>query len=255
MKEVSDIIKQGGSNITVSPQKRLSIPKEDPRYRTMNLQGGGTDGSFAYYIMNEHGKTSDLKSKILKVDLESWQIVGEGNGLILSHANDITYDTRHHRLVVAHCQPDRSAVSFIDPDTLEITETRNIPTGGQYSICYSDERGLYAIGKSLCYDIGILDEDFNLIATHPGEKGYTKQGMECDKDHIYFLQSDKTCNWIFYYDWAGSFLGKIKLPMLGEAENLFIRGNRLIAAFNNGTDKTGDIYEISLSINEADCVT
>lgn len=245
--KISEFIKaHEGDEISATLTKRLSIDKCDPRYSVMNMQGGGTDGSFGYFIMNEHGKSADLRSKIIKVDLDTWDIVAVGHDLYLGHANDIAYDAEGGRLVVAHCQPQRDKISFIDPETLTLIEERIVPTGGQYAIAYSATRGRYAIGKSLTYDIGILDGDFNLLESYQGERGYVKQGMECDEEYIYFLQSTVGFNVIVYYDWSGNRRGSITLPIADEGEHLFIRGDRLIIGFNNGKDKSGDIYEVTL---------
>ena len=116
----------------------------------------------------------------------------------------------------------------------------------------NEKRNKYAIGKSLCYDIGILDSDFELLQTYAGEDGYTKQGMECDDDFLYFFHTGKKNNWIWVYDWDGNFQKKFKVPMVGESENLYIRGDKFIAAFNNFKDQTGDIYEMTLSAKPAD---
>ena len=80
-----------------------------------------------------------------------------------------------------------------------------------------------------------------------GQDGHTRHGIECDHKYIYFLQSGVRFNWIWIYDWDGDFVKKLKLPMLGEGANLFIRDGKLVVAFNNKKDKTGDVYEFRFS--------
>ena len=80
----------------------------------------------------------------------------------------------------------------------------------------------------MCFDVNVLDDDFNLVSTVLGEDGHTQQGMECDGDYIYCLQSSIRHNYIWCYTWEGEFVKKILLPPVGEAEHLFIHGDKLI---------------------------
>lgn len=243
---ISDIIRSLdlGDDIEVTIEKKLSIPTFVEGYKKCYMQGGGTDGKYAFYIINEGGNTGLEKSRMYKIDLETWEIVAQKQDFLWSHANDVTYDSKRGVIVVCHCNKN---ISLLDPETLEELEVRELTTGGQYSMAYNEKRDQYAIGKSLCYDIGITNSDFELIETYPGEDGYTKQGMECDDDFIYFFHTGKRNNWILVYDWEGGYHGKFTVPMVGESENLFIRGDKFIAAFNNFKDQTGDIYEMTLT--------
>ncbi len=242
---ISDIIRAlDGDEIEVVIEKKLSIPTFVEGYKKCYMQGGGTNGKYAYYIINEGGNTGEELSRMYKIDLETWEIVAQRQDFKWAHANDVTYDSKRDVVVVCHCN---KRISFVDPDTLEELEVRELTTGGQYSMAYNAKRDQYAIGKSLCYDIGITNSDFELIETYEGQDGYTKQGMECDDDFIYFFHTGKRYNWIWVYDWDGNYLKKFTVPMVGESENLFIRGDKFIAAFNNFKDQTGDIYEMTLS--------
>ena len=242
---ISDIIRAlDGDEIEVTIEKKLSIPTFVEGYKKCYMQGGGTDGKYAYYIINEGGATGLEKSRMYKIDLETYEIVAQKQDFLWSHANDVTYDSKRGVIVVCHCN---KKISLLDPETLDELEVLELTTGGQYSMAYNAKRDQYAIGKSMCYDIGITNSDFELIQTYPGEDGYTKQGMECDDDFIYFFHTGKRNNWIWVYDWDGNYLKKFTVPMVGESENLFIRGDKFIAAFNNFKDQTGDIYEMTLT--------
>ncbi len=243
---IIDIIKTSrGEDIEVTLEKKMTLSTFVEGYKRCYLQGGGTDGRYGYYIINEGGNTGAEKSKLYKIDLETWEIVAEAQDFLWCHANDVTYDTRRGLVIVSHCNKD---ISLVDPDTLEVVEVKRLTTGGQYSIAYNPKRDRYAIGKSMCYDIGILNSDFELIETFEGEDGYIKQGMECDDEFIYFFHTGKKNNWVWVYDWDGNYQKKFKVPMVGESENLFVRGNKFIAAFNNHKDRTGDIYEMTLTV-------
>lgn len=245
-KKVSDIIKElMDKEIEVTLEKKLTIG-QDENYKIMNMQGGGTDGKYAYYVMNEYGSTAEVKSKIVKVDLDTWQIVKENGPLYMCHANDVAYDSDNDRLIICHCNVDSHIDSIVDPESLEVTETQRVDTR-HYAIAYCAERGQYVVGKSETYDGAVLDKDFKHILSFAGEDGHIKQGMECDGEFIYFFQTGVRYNWIWVYDWNGSFLKKFKVPMVGESENLFIRGDKFIAAFNDFKNKITDIYVMTLS--------
>ncbi len=242
---ISDIIRElDGDEIEVTLEKKLSLPTFVEGYKKCYMQGGGTDGKYAYYIINEGGNTGEELSRMYKIDLETWEIVAQRQDFKWAHANDVTYDSKRGVVVVCHCN---KRISLVDPETLEELEVRELTTGGQYSMAYNEKRDCYAIGKSMCYDIGITNSDFELISTYDGQDGYTKQGMECDDDFIYFFHTGKRHNWIWVYDWDGNYLKKFTVPMVGESENLFIRGDKFIGAFNNFKDKTGDIYEMTIT--------
>ena len=245
-KTVSSIIRSlEHREITVTLEKKLSLPRSGGE-NGFNMQGGGTDGKYGYFIMVTRGPSETAMSYIHKVDLESWEILKISQPLPLHHANDLCYDPKHHRLVISHCDVHPDWVSFVDPDTLELIETVTIPQP-HYSMAFCPEKGLYVAGKSRTYDFVLLNEDFEPQRLLPGEDGHVKQGMECDEDYIYFFQTGIRNNWIFVFDWEGTFLRKIPVPMVGESENLFVWGDRLIGAFNNHEGWTGDIYEMKLS--------
>jgi len=246
MKAVSQIISSlEGKDIKVSLTKKLAFS------RTINgtrwyMQGGGTDGTYGYYAINSGGDSRESATLIYKVDLAAWQIVKISQPLYMSHANDIAYDPKHHRLIVSWCDIEPDKVAVVDPDTLVLLETKQIPQR-HFSIAYCAERGRYVAGKSRTYDLALLDDDFQPVALLPGVEGYIKQGLECDEDYIYFFQTGTDANWIFIFNWNGSLIRKISVPMVGESENLFIRGDKLICAFNDREHNELAIYEAALS--------
>ena len=243
---VSEVVRALESKeIRVTLEKVWSIPRE-ANSLSFNMQGGGTDGTYGYFILVTKGDSATAMSYIHKVALDTWQTVKISKPLPLNHANDLAYDPKHHRLVISHCDiyPDR--VSMVDPDTLELQETRTIPQK-HFSIAYNPNKGLYVTGKSRTYDFMLLDDDFQPVRLLPGEDGHVKQGLECDDDYIYFFQTGVRNNWIFVFDWEGNFLRKIPVPMVGESENLFVWGNGFIGAFNNNTDNTADVYRMTLT--------
>ncbi len=244
--KVSELIKKYGvDGVEVTLEKKFTVGQDD-RYKTMNMQGGGTDGKYGYFVMNEYGSTADVRSKLIKIDLETWEIVAEAHDLYMCHANDVAYDAKRNRLLVTHCNVDSHKMSVIDPDTLALIEVKSIPTR-HFAMAYCAEKNRYVVGKTATYDIAVLDENFELVYDFIGEDGHVKQGMECDEDFIYFFQTGCRYNWIFVYDWDGKYYGKIPVPMVGESEHLFFKDGQFIASFNVFATKTADIYKMTVS--------
>ena len=238
-----------GKCVQVTLEKKFSISRGDGE-NLLHMQGGGTDGTYGYFIMVTAGDSATAMSTIYKIDLQTWQVVKASRPLRLYHANDLAYDSKHHRLVVSHCDLVPDQVSFVDPDTLEITEVRTIPQK-HFSIAYNADRGMYVAGKSRTYDLVLLDDEFTPVKLLPGEDGHVKQGLECDQEYIYFFQTGVRYNWIFVYDWDGNYWGKIPVPMVGESENLFVWQDGFVGAFNNHENHSADIYIMKISEKEA----
>ena len=233
-----------GSEITTTLTRKLSISRAIDGGRWY-MQGGGTDGMYAYYAMNSGGNSEHSQTRIHKVDLETWQVVKVSPPLYMAHANDIAYDPKHHRLIVSWCDIEPDKVAVVDPDTLELLDTLTIPQR-HFSIAYCADKSRYVTGKSRTYDLALLDDDFQPVELLPGVEGYVKQGLECDTEYIYFFQTGKDANWIFVFDWEGTLICKVHVPMVGESENLFIRGDKLICAFNGAENNEAVIYEAEL---------
>lgn len=239
------ILSLAGKIPEVRMEKKCALPRTFGGQH-WNMQGGGTDGRFAYYVMNTGGDSTKSISRIYKIDLQTWQIQKISGDLYMSHANDIAYDSLHHRLIIPWCDVAPEKIAIVDPDTLELLETKVIPQR-HFSLDYCGEKNLYVAGKSRTYDLVLLSDDFTPVRTLVGEEGYVKQGLACDSQLIYFFQTGKNENWIFVYDWDGALVQKIPIPMVGESENLFVRGGKLICAFNDHDNDEGAIYEVTIS--------
>ena len=246
MKTVSQIIRSlEGKEIKVSLTRKLAFSRMIDGTQWY-MQGGGSDGTYAYYAINSGGDSRESETLIYKVDLATWQIIKISQPLYMSHANDIAYDPYHHRLIVSWCDIEPDKVAVVDPDTLELLETKQIPQR-HFSIAYCPERHRYVAGKSRTYDLALLDDEFAPVALLPGVEGYVKQGLECDDRYIYFFQTGTDANWIFVFDWDGALIHKIAVPMVGESENLFVRGDKLICAFTDKDAGELTVYEAALS--------
>ena len=164
---------------------------------------------------------------------------------MLNHANDITYNSKLDLLVVAHNNPNRTHISFVNPETLEITETKVIEYK-IYCIDYNAKTDTYVIGLSGGQTFRIVDADFKAVSDvfQPTEQtsGYTTQGCACDENYIYFVLYNK--NVITVYNWRGEFVTLVTLNIGSiEPENISVAGDALyVGCASNGCR----VFELTL---------
>ncbi len=236
-----DILKNGFDDIDFSSVKSISFSSElilDDVHEGQNtiLQGGCTDGKYAYFCSdNPNADTCSVS----KYRIGSWEEVARSTSVKLDHANDITYNKDKDCLVVCHNSPVKTRVSFVNKKTLEVIETFDISLK-IYSITYNAKTNQYAVGISSTFDFAILDKDFNVIKTISGvkPKSTIKQGMDSDGKYLYFLLSSP--NAISVYDWDGVHYGIFELndeAKKYETENMFLFNNELYIGYNSGYGK------------------
>lgn len=218
----------------ISPQKGFSV-----------MQGGGTDGKYAYIALICKALTPE-QGKIFKFDLETKELVKVSEGLLTAHTNDITYDSKNHRLVISRCTEEDGwrGVSFVDPDTLELIETIMIPTGFR-AIDYLPTTNQYVLGIN--YSFVITDENFNTVSSFPcQDPQYTTQGCYSDEKYIYDVRyiSKSDVHYIVIYTMDGQYIGTV--PVYGfpnvEPENLFFYNGDFIM----GCNKASRVYKLEL---------
>ena len=89
MKTVSQIIRSlEGKEIKVSLTRKLAFSRMIDGTQWY-MQGGGSDGTYAYYAVNSGGDSRESETLIYKVDLATWQIIKISQPLYMSHATDI----------------------------------------------------------------------------------------------------------------------------------------------------------------------
>ena len=214
----------------------------------MVLQGACTDGEYAYVILENQKETPSV-GIIRKIELATWKVVKDSKPLAIDHGNDICYNSKTGQLVVSHNAPDRTKVSFINPDTLELVET--IKIGYEiYSITYNPELDRYALGISHGFNFVIVDSNFNYVGKkfHIGQvTGFTKQGMDSDEKYIYFVQSWENC--IVVYDWEGNYIKTINFEdkIKHESEAIFHIGRSFYITFNINYNTYGALYRVDIS--------
>ena len=212
------------------------------------LQGGCTDGRFAYLIlenqkMAKSGQSPHSECVICKVDMDDWQITAKSASLPLHHGNDITYNPRTGKLIAVHCYGRPNDVSFIDPETLQITETKEY-FHSVYGIAYNPTRNQYVMAIRGGYDFAVFDSRFGLLRYIKGvDTRFVKQGIDCDDNYIYFATSEE--NAIVCYDWTGQYRGVFAVRGCDrEAENIFHRGDQWYIAYNLGGHRGGCVYKV-----------
>lgn len=208
-------------------------------------QGSASDGTYAYFVLRNK---NDTGSKITKHRLDDGSLVAVSEVLDLGHGNDMTYDVKNKRLVVAHGQSEGQILTLVDPETLTLIKDIGIPKGSG-AITYNELKDRYAIsqgGKTL----HILDGDFKHIVsyTRSDSTGYTAQGMGSDDDYVYFPMSGSKDNKLVVYNWEGKYITTLTVAVDHESESMFwVNGKYYIAYNTNGEALYETAFEIVYS--------
>ncbi len=199
-------------------------------------QGGCTDGTYNYQVLLQKDSTNGEKNnvvRIVKTDMKTGKKVAVSEDLSLNHANDLTYNPKRNELIVVHNAPYRKRISFVDPDTLTVTGTKDLSMN-IYCISYNEKRDQYVVGLSGGQTFTILNSNFERVVSgsySPTSRteGYVTQGMETDDSYIYFVLYRS--NVITVYDWNGKFVSLIELDVGNiEPENIFIYNDEIYVA-------------------------
>lgn len=187
------------------------------------VQGGCTDGKYAYYLMV---KTSNQMGKVLKVNLSNSGEVYRSPAVInICHGNGMAYDAKNHRLVVVGRESRRTQLTLIDANSLRLIGYKEVDystaAAKGWPVNYGGQRaGLAAISyvsKYDCYvalqrnthDLLVMDQNFRVIgfvdttikSAYPG----TYQAMDADDKYVYLVLSyysgSQPYNRILALDW------------------------------------------------------
>jgi len=219
-----------------------------PAVRDHNILQGGcidSEGKYAYFLFHKNNVSS-----IAKYDFASGTLVESKYKIGTDHSNDACFNSKLNAVVVVHNAPNYKLISMFDADTLErkgeiITFEKNI-----YSIAYDEATDRYVVGLSGDYNFAVLDSNFKIIAEYEGVKtGYTRQGVDADREYIYFVQSTGVSQYIVVYTWSGEHVGTKPLTKIfNEVEHAFHIGNQLYISCYLGSGKGGVTYKINLNI-------
>ena len=230
---------EGGYTITSRSEKIAHTAKQG-QYGVG--QGSASDGTYVYFVLRN---SDDTGSVITKHRMDDGSFVGVSKVLQLGHGNDMTYDAKNNRLVVAHGHSEGQILTLVDPDTLALIKNVNIPRGSG-AITYSVAKDRYAISQGGS-TLHILDSDFKWIAsyTRTDSTGYTAQGMGSDEDYVYFPMSGSKDNVLVVYNWEGKYITTIQIPVSHESESMFWVNDTYYIAYNtNGEAVYETVFEI-----------
>ena len=212
------------------------------------LQGGCTDGEY-FYIVLENQSVSPSTNIIRKIDVSTRKIVLDSEPISIDHGNDLCYNANLGQIVAVHNAPNRDRISFIDPETLKVVETKTIMYQ-IFSMSYNPETDRYVLGLSGGQNFVITDSDFNYVGKrmHVGlNNGYTTQGIDSDDKYIYFLLYKVNC--IVVFDWSGKYIKTILLTGYDqEPESIFHIGPKVyVAYYTIGKKAGGAIYRVDIT--------
>lgn len=226
-------------------------------YQYDTLQGSCTDGTYAYYLLNNRNAG---KCKIVKVKRSNLKVVMVSGALDVAHGNDMTYDANKRQLVIVHSTGvDPKRLTSVNPNTLTVTESKHVQIpkklpGGSLEdaagataftgIGYSSGRRQYAVLLSHNYNFVILDANLDPVQYVKVSKknNYVVQGIDATDDYIMVAQSPKSSkqkyNIITVYDWDGRYVSKINVKKGYEIESIYHVGSKYYAGFYRSYYKT-----------------
>ncbi|MBQ6440360.1 MAG: hypothetical protein IJJ06_09600 [Mogibacterium sp.] len=172
------------------------------------VQGGCTDGKYAYYLMVS---SYTQNGRILKVNLKNHKVVKRSKVLNTWHGNGMAYDSKRKKLVVIAREHRKQEITIIDARTLRVSRQEDVKydyfeLAGKDSLTGTHQRqGLAAIAYVKRYDcyvalertyknllffdpvtfeaIGMAYTD--IMEDYPG----TYQAMDADDKYVYLLLS------------------------------------------------------------------
>ncbi len=245
------IVKKGDNEKALYKYRKVTAPFEIKRasgisesgYRAN--QGGGTDGTYSYNCLCKIGSKTYVK--IVKTRLRDMKVVKVSKDLKLNHANDVTYDPVHKRLVVTHNDVKRKRVTFVNTRTLKsmgykdikIPSTLKGATKKQLSAIKGFASVTYMRGGKYAGNyIGVISGNHNFLVLNKKFKPieYITVDKKINGAQIYYQGADNIGDklyiavyprkksrrdFIVAYDMDGNFLGKINLRKGYETENIF----------------------------------
>ena len=221
-------------------------------------QGGCFDGTYYYQaFLKKHTASNEAENivRVGKFDYKTKELVAYSEELPLNHANDITYCASTGELYVAHNNPNRTRVSVLSAETLQLLRTEEIDAR-IYGITYCAQRNAFAVALSDSQNMRMLNADLTLADDRVLSGGartpnHTTQGICSDDTFIYHVLWDGARkskptfqNEIVVYDFYGNLVGVIHFAIgVIEPENISIgEGGQLlvVASTKNG----GALYEV-----------
>ena len=187
---------------------------------------------------------------IFKVDMQTWEVVAQSEELPLHHGNGMGYNSKTNQLIVSHNTGAPNDISFVDPNTLQITETKTLDFA-IYGITYNEEKDWYAVGISGSSAFAILDSNFVELGYYEGhDVGLANQSINTDGKYLFIGNSGVKVNpgveVVKVYDWMGEYKGIFRWDSVSEQEAMIsCNGINYITFF---TGNGGRVYKANLDL-------
>ncbi len=236
-----EVINSGREYVFYTMEKIARIPTKGAH---TVVQGGGSDGKYAYYAVINKATTPE-SAVIHKFDMSTWEVVATSKSMPSGHTNDITYDSKNHRLVISFCSASDGykGLVFVNPDTLEFLEYTVCPTANR-GVSYLPETNQYLLATG--YTFQLTNDKFETISsTVCGFPERTTQGFYCDGKLIYDprWKSGSKYQIITINTLDGQFIKAVELHNIeGEPENIFRDGNSFIM----GCNQSNAVFRLAL---------
>ena len=260
------------SSRTVKPKKKLKgnltsmIREGNSGYAS--VQGGCTDGTYAYYLMVS---TKTQKGRVLKVRMKDNKVVKRSKVLNTWHGNGMAYDSKRKKLVVIAREHRKQEITVIDASTLRVTRQANVKYdhyagAGEDSLSRThQEQGLAAIAYVRKYDCYVALERVyhNLLVFDPDtfeatgmaytdftdEYPGTFQAMDADEKYVYLLLSayekdgkKQPYNLILALDWNSENM----LPAAGDGgDEIPAYAEKAWSCNNNGSGRPDAVIRLN----------
>ena len=247
--------------VSMAIQKRgskafeLRAQAKQKMYGYDTVQGSCSDGTYGYYCLYNRKVE---KCKIVKVKLSSKKVVKVSGALAVSHGNDMAYDAKRARLVVAHCTGAGKRLSLVNPGTLKVEEvvTVSAPKGlagasesqrraisGYSGIAYNEAKDQYVALLNGSCNFLLLDGDLRPLryvsASYRSSLVY--QGIDATDDYVLVAVSPRTSrqsNAILVFTWEGAYVGRLTLKGIDEVESIYHVGSKFYASVYRSYHKT-----------------
>lgn len=205
-------------------------------------QGAASDGKNAYFVLRN---STDDGAVILKYSLSPFKVLDCSEKFNGGHCNDLTYNSKTKKVVLAHGQTEGKILTMIDAETLKVEGNVNI-TVGSGAITYNTARDRYAISQGGT-TLHFADGSLKTLSSHTrtDNTGYTAQGMGSDDKFIYFPMSGSKDNKLVVYDWDARYIMTLTVPVAMESESMFcVNGDHYVCFYCGGSRKGADLYRI-----------
>ena len=225
------------------------------------MQGGCTDGKYAYLLMEGSsvmidGVTYKKGHMITKVDMATWETVAVSEPMALGHGNGMCYNPNLGQLVISYCNdvettPDvdeSKCVAFVDVNSMEFVGSRELGLSIN-AIDYNPKRDLYVVGiKGNSAAFAVLDSEFMELGWYPGNNcNLGSQDVDCDDNYIFVGNSGVTTmpgmEVVKVYDWNGEYVGIFRVDSVSEQEAIFNYNGQYYITFYTGNG--GRVYKIN----------